>query len=269
MDDVNWKNIPAAYADSACDNILNALQRNNVKAALFAVGQNVDNPEGRSILDRWAKAGHLLGNHTWSHKNYHSVTPEWFEEDILKNEALLKSWPNYRRFFRFPLLKEGKTAAIRDAMRRFLAKHGYHNAAVTIDASDWYYDQRLRTHLAAVEQFRAPYLKHLWDRAHYYNDLSVKVLGRCVQHTILVHYNLINSLYLGDALTMFRQQGWDLISAEAAFRDPVFKRQPKTAPAGESLIWALAKETGRFETMLRYPGEDDVYEKPILDHLGL
>jgi hypothetical protein len=49
----------------------------------------------------------------------------------------------------------------------------------------------------------------------------------------------------------------------------VFTRQPDTAPAGESLIWALAKETGKFEDRLRYPGEDDVYEKPVLDRLGL
>jgi len=31
----------------------------------------------------------------------------------------------------------------------------------------------------------------------------------------------------------------------------------------------LAKETGKFESRLRYPGEDDVYEKPSLDRLGL
>ena len=40
-------------------------------------------------------------------------------------------------------------------------------------------------------------------------------------------------------------------------------------PAGESLVWALAKETGRFESELRYPGEDDVYENPKMDALGL
>jgi hypothetical protein len=60
-----------------------------------------------------------------------------------------------------------------------------------------------------------------------------------------------------------------VIGAEEAFADPVFRRQPDTVPAGESLIWALAKESGKFETRLRYPGEDDVYEKPLLDQLGL
>jgi len=41
--------------------------------------------------------------------------------------------------------------------------------------------------------------------------------------------------------------------------------RPDILPAGESLIWALAKETGKFEKELRYPGEDDVYESPKMD----
>lgn len=271
MDDAAWKAIPQPYAASASDGILAALPP---RSALFAIGQNVDNPEGRALLDRWAKAGHILCNHTWSHKGYNSVEPAWFEQDVLRNEALLESWPNFRKFFRFPALKEGKTAAMRDEMRRFLAEHGYRNGSVTIDASDWYYDQRLRSRLAAepafdVARYREPYLNHLWDRASFYNDLSVKVLGRSVRHTLLVHYNLINALFLADALTMFRKRGWDLIPAEAAFQDPVFQRQPQTLPAGESLVWALAKDTGRFDAILRYPGEDDIYEKPILDGLRL
>ena len=40
-------------------------------------------------------------------------------------------------------------------------------------------------------------------------------------------------------------------------------------PAGESLIWALAKESNKFDRSLRYPGEDGDYEKPKMDALGL
>src|SRR4051794_14726239 len=43
MDDVNWKSIPALYIETACDRILAAMP---AKAALFATGSNVDNPQG-------------------------------------------------------------------------------------------------------------------------------------------------------------------------------------------------------------------------------
>ena len=31
-------------------------------------------------------------------------------------------------------------------------------------------------------------------------------------------------------------------------------------PAGQSLVWSLAKADGSFEKLLRYPGEDGDYE---------
>ncbi len=36
--------------------------------------------------------------------------------------------------------------------------------------------------------------------------------------------------------------------------------EPDTLPAGESIVWAKAKERGIQN--LRYPGEDSVYEEP-------
>ena len=63
--------------------------------------------------------------------------------------------------------------------------------------------------------------------------------------------------------------GWEWTNADQAFDDPVFLREPQTLPAGESLVWALAAESGQFKDRLRYPGEDDVYEKPKMDALGL
>jgi peptidoglycan-N-acetylglucosamine deacetylase len=68
---------------------------------------------------------------------------------------------------------------------------------------------------------------------------------------------------------MLQEKGWKLINADEAFKDPIFKITPDTLPAGESLIWALAKQTGRYDNKLRYPGEDESYEKVPMDRLGL
>lgn len=68
---------------------------------------------------------------------------------------------------------------------------------------------------------------------------------------------------------MFKSKGWKLISASEAFTDPVFLLQPNIIPAGESIIWAVAKETRQYDHLLRYPGEDGSYEKEEMDRLGL
>jgi peptidoglycan-N-acetylglucosamine deacetylase len=273
MDDVRWQLLPEDVRGEAEDRLLAHLGK--TRAFLFAIGECVDNPHGSIILKRWSAAGHRIGNHTYSHQAlFGKITPEEFEADILRNEEVLRGYSGFRKWFRFPALKEGQTRELRDRFRAFLAQNGYRNGSVTIDASDWYYNQRLLARIEVdrsfdVTRYRQPYLDHIWDRAQFYDRLSREVLGRSVPHTLLIHYNLLNSLFLGDLLAMFRSKGWVVIDAEEAFSDEVFTRQPDTAPAGESLIWALAKETGRFEDRLRYPGEDDVYEKPVLDRLGL
>jgi peptidoglycan/xylan/chitin deacetylase (PgdA/CDA1 family) len=274
MDDLNWHAIPEAIRMDADQRLRAALERHEVKTVLFVIGENGDTPEGRAILDRWSKRGHMIGNHTWSHRWVDQMPEEQFGQDLLRCDAFVRQFPGFRPYFRFPALKEGATRERRDWMRAFLKANGYRNGAVTIDASDWYYDNRLRKCLEErpkfdVNLFREPYLAHLWDRATYYDRLARGVLGRSISHTILLHYNVLNSYFLSDAMDMFHKRGWQLVDAERAFQDEVFARQPDTAPAGESLVWALAKETGRYDSVLRYPGEDDVYEKPKLDALGL
>jgi peptidoglycan/xylan/chitin deacetylase (PgdA/CDA1 family) len=256
------------------DAILAALAGAKVKSVLFVAGKRVDSPAGLAAVAAWGKAGHIVANHSYSHHNLSAakVTVEDFEADVLRNEELLRKLPGFARLFRFPFLKEGDTAEKRDAFRAFLRLHHYRSGRPTIDASDWYYDERFRAWRAAhpgadPSPFRDAYVAHLWDRARYYDALAQKAVGRSVKHTLILHTNAVNAAFLPDVIRMFRDRGWKVIDAARAFRDPVFDAQPDVLPAGESLVWSLAKAKGLPD--LRYPGEDSAYEKPILDAAGL
>lgn len=144
---------------------------------------------------------------------------------------------------------------------------------VTIDTSQWATDERLRKRLkkepnADSTAYRDFYLEHVWERAVYYDELSKKVTGRPVSHTLLVHQNLVASLFLNDLLNMFEQKGWKLIGSEKAYQAPIFAALPDTLPAGESIIWSLAKESKKFDGILRYPAKDSRYEKDRIFKLG-
>ncbi|MBC8031059.1 MAG: polysaccharide deacetylase family protein [Pyrinomonadaceae bacterium] len=277
MDDFNWNRSVKLTPDERNKAILGALSSHGgLKAALFVAARNADNEKGKSLLREWDQASHMIANHSYSHMelNTGEVTTEKFTSDILKGETVLKDFPRFQKSFRFPYLKEGETAVKRDVVRKFLKQHGYRNGHVTIDASDWAVENRLSARLtkdpaADVKPYRDFYLSHMWERAVYYDELSKKALGRSVKHTILMHYNLLNALFLGDLLDMFQSKSWKLIDATEAFRDPVFSAEPKIVPAGESIIWAIAKETGKFDSLLRYPGEDAEYENARMDKLGL
>jgi peptidoglycan/xylan/chitin deacetylase (PgdA/CDA1 family) len=274
MDDFHWNNPVKLTAPERNQAILDALQANSIKAALFVVGRNIDNAEGKQLLSHWDKAGHLIGNHTYSHRNYNTSEIAEYQQDILRAETLLKEFPRFQKYFRFPMLKEGDTAAKRDGMRTFLSQHGYRVGHVSVDNSDWVIDQRLTARLkkdpaADLKPYRDFYLEHMWDRAVYYDSLAQQVLGRSVKHTVLMHFNLLNGLFLGDLIAMFKTKGWEPISAREAFTDPVFSAKPKVLPAGESIVWSLAKEKGTIAMSLRYPAEDGEIENARMDKLGL
>jgi peptidoglycan-N-acetylglucosamine deacetylase len=276
MDDFHWQNAVKLTAEERNNAILDTLRAHSHKAALFVIGRNIETDEGKQLLTPWDKAGHMIGNHTYSHRNFNApeTNVEEYQQDILRAEALLKEFPRFRKYFRFPMLKEGDTAAKRDAMRSFFAQHGYRNGHVTIDNSDWAIDQRLTARLrkapnADVKPYRDFYLDHIWARSQYYDSLAQRVLGRPVKHTVLIHFNLLNGLFLGDLLGMYKAKGWQLIDAEEAFSDPVFASKPKVVPAGESIVWSLAKEKGTIPKSLRYPAEDGAYENARMNKLGL
>ena len=276
MDDNSWGDAPLLDPKSRNDAILGALKARKLEAALFICGKRVDDEAGRALVATWDRAGHIIGNHSYSHLYYNSKKVDFaqFSEDLVRNEPIVAGHPRFRKLFRFPYLKEGNTVEKRDAMRRFLKERGYRNGHVSIDASDWYVDQRMRERLtkdlkADLAPYRTYYLEHVWERSSFYEELGRKVLGRSIPHTLLVHGNLLNALFLGDVLTMFRSKGWGLVDAEEAFEDRVYSSEPDIVPAGESLVWALAKATGKYEPILRYPAEDGEYEKPRMDALGL
>jgi len=274
LDDFNLFDTPTMTAGDRNRKILDALKAENLKAALFVAGRYVDSEQKRAYLKEWNDSDHIIGNHSFSHLYYPDTSFAEFSADLLRGEKIVKDFPRFKKLFRFPYLKEGDTAGKRDGMRAFLHEHEYHNGHVTIDASDWYVDGRLRQKLKQhpnidLAPYRNFYLAHLWERSVYYDHLAQRVTRRRVKHTLLLHHNLLNGLFLGDALRMFKARGWQLIDADIAFADPIFASVPETLPAGESLIWALAKQTGRFDKALRYPGEDGIYEKPKMDKMNL
>ena len=264
------------------DRMLSILTKQNIKAVLFVCGKRIDSADGANLIAEWDRAGHLIGNHSYSHLNFNEspnasnaggVTLAQFESDALKSEPLIRGYRNFRRMFRYPFFKEGDTAEKRDGMRSFLQEHGYRIGRATIDASDWAIDTRMAkkasTAHADLTGYRDFYLEHIWQRAQYYDSLASRLMLTPVRHTVLLHHNALNALFLGDLIAMFLNKGWTIVDAEYAYQDAIYDRQPKTLPAGESLLWALAKESGKFEKELRYPGEDDVYENPRMDVLKL
>jgi len=254
--------------------LLDNLDKAGVKAVFFVTGFNKTDEKGRFLLKSWDEQGHLIGNHTFDHPSYSrsSVSFEEFSNQVLRTDSIISQYDHYTKMFRFPYLKEGNTQEKVDKFREFLKENDYRIGHVTIDASDWYIASRLVKRMkedpdADLSVFRDFYLQHIFDRATFYENLAYELTGRHIKHTLLLHHNLTSALFVDDLAAMFRDKGWEVISAQEAYQDPIFGEV--TEYAGESLTWALAKDAGKYDDILRYPAEGSEYEKAAMDELGL
>ena len=251
--------------------ILSAMKEENIQAVFFVTGSNKLDEKGKYLLNSWETEGHKIANHTYTHPFFNSdkVTVADFEKELLQTDSVISLYDTYTKLFRFPYLKEGNTEEKIEGFRQVLKKHGYRNGYVTIDASDWFVNSELIKCLKKegmnsprIEKYKAFYVQHILERANYYEKLSFELNQRHIPHTLLLHHNLTSALFLRDLIRKFKEEGWEITDADQAFQDEIFNRVPDVNPAGESLIWSLAKETGKYEDELRYPAEDSRYEIP-------
>src|SRR5262249_52623043 len=106
--DFHWQNAGKQNAGERDQAVLVTVKSNRIRADLFVIGSNAESEEGKELLRAWDDAGHRIGNHTYSHRPLMSqMTAETYEKDILRAEEVLKNFKQFRRIFRYPLLKEG------------------------------------------------------------------------------------------------------------------------------------------------------------------
>lgn len=67
--------------------LLDGLKKREVKASFFVTGEHaLLHPD---IIERMAKEGHLIGNHTYSHMQLNAGNREEFKEELLKTNEII------------------------------------------------------------------------------------------------------------------------------------------------------------------------------------
>ncbi len=254
------------------ERILETFAKHKHKAAGFVTGRFVDSVFGDEIVQSWADAGHLIGNHTYTHMNSTDEPSEDIKADILKNHGLLSKYSTYEKIFRFPYLAEGGSVEKIADYRAFMKKQGFQNAAVTIDTVDWFTAGRIETRLKAddkadLEAYRNYYVTAVVTLAEHFQNLADRVGYTDVPHSMLMHHNVLNALFLDDVLAELKAQGWSLVDAKEAFEHPIYKLEPETPARSRSVLSVVAQEQGIKDT--GYPKAYYGFGKKTMDALGL
>lgn len=257
---ITFDDLPIARVDDRyermmlTDQILGALDEYHVKAAGFVIGNNIHG--NYELLESWLQAGHLLGNHTYSHPDLNDVPVKLYIQDIARGqeeiEDLLVKYKQKARYFRYPLLHYGNTYYKKKAVTDYLEEKDYTIAHVTVDNDEYVYNLQYEklaetAEPAKVQQLETEYIEHILEQIRDSEKLAKNLLGRHVNQILLLHANRLNARFLGDLLQAIVDEGYIFISLEKALTDTLYKmRDGYVGSKGLSILERIAKSDPDF-----------------------
>ncbi|MFA7227983.1 MAG: hypothetical protein WC061_03025, partial [Melioribacteraceae bacterium] len=101
----------------------------------------------------------------------------------------------------------------------------------------------------------------------YWESQSVSLLGRNINHILLVHANTLNADYFDKLCGMLRSAGYEFIALDEALKDEAYKSDDKfTGAGGISWLhrWAVTQKKER-----SFFGSEPLTPELILNYAGI
>lgn len=224
--------------------ILDALDRHHAPATGFVIGQHIDQISGsRAVLQEWRHRGYTIGNHTFTHPDFNTLTVAQEEEEILQAEntlgPLLGPGP---KFLRFPFNTTGETPEKHAAILTFLKQHGYEVATCTIDNEDYKFARAYSLILAkhdevSAAKLRQAYLDYTAIQIDFYSGLHQTLFGHEIPHVMLLHATRLNADTIEQILNIFEAKQYKFVTLATAQSDPAYAT-PDTYATKFGPMWA-------------------------------
>jgi peptidoglycan/xylan/chitin deacetylase (PgdA/CDA1 family) len=150
------------------------------------------------LVEKVLAAGHqVIGNHSWSHPNFHDISPVEQIVEVVKAEDAAKDTQN-PKLFRYPY---GNSSCETNV---YLHAHGYRIVGWHVDSCDWAYDKAGEVDVKealsceVLPQFRKDFVGHVVSAVRAHNG------GIILMHEI--HPNTLKKL--DDIITAILADGF-------------------------------------------------------------
>lgn len=110
--------------------VLDVLKKYQVRATFFLVGAQAEkHPE---MVKRIVREGHVIGNHSYSHKLFTKLSDDLFQSQVLQTQQTLKRLIGYS-----PRLLRPPYGEISESQLLWASEHGYRIVNWNVDSLDW------------------------------------------------------------------------------------------------------------------------------------
>lgn len=226
------------------DKLIEVLLKHKIQAVFFVNPERFRYDDRKDRIIQYAKAGHLIANHTYSHPDIKKIKVENYFDEISLADELLQEFPTYTKWFRFPYLREGETTEVRDQIRSHLRRSGYINGYVTVDNYDYFINDLVQAAISSghkVNLNRACRMLAdlMWDGIQFYDEVAKRHIGK-VKHVLLMHENDIEALCLDKLIDKLKRSGWRIIPPAEAYTDTRLAIEPNTLYLSQGRVAAIA-----------------------------
>ncbi|MFL0196731.1 polysaccharide deacetylase family protein [Clostridium sp. WILCCON 0269] len=114
--------------------VLKILKENDIKATFFLIGKNAG--ANKDLVKQEVKEGHVVANHTYSHKLGYREDPSAFVDDVNRCDLILKAilGRDYNlKLLRFPGGSFNTASLNMEPFKKAITEEGYHY----VDWNDW------------------------------------------------------------------------------------------------------------------------------------
>ena len=230
--------------------LIASFKRNHIPAIGFVIAKKLfidtmRNPFQVSLIEQWIDNGFDIGNHTYSHPDYNSVSQKEYTDDLLKGEAvtkeILERKGKHLKYFRHPYLHVGSTKFKADSLSNFLAEHGSVIAPVTIDTDDYFFAvaykrARMKGDTMLSQRIGQDYLEYMEKKILFNEYQSHALFSRNIRQILLVHASWLNAEYMDSLAALYTSHGYTFISMEKTLEDTLY-RTPVTAYGKGGISW--------------------------------
>jgi peptidoglycan/xylan/chitin deacetylase (PgdA/CDA1 family) len=228
----------SSYQQSLTDKIIASLNKNKIPAIGFVNEMKLYDKNNTAIswqiklLNQWVDNGLELGNHTYSHPDYNTLSFEAFSRDILKGELFTREILNRKgltlTYFRHPFLHMGNSKEKNDSLNIFLSDRGYTIAPVTIDNEDYlfalaYKRAKDNEDFDLMKKIGSDYIDYMESKLKYFEKQVYLLFGREINQILLLHANLLNADYLDSLAKMFLKNNYEFVTMEEALKDNAYQ----------------------------------------------
>ena len=230
--------------------LIASFTRNHIPTIGFVIVKKLFNDTLRSsfqvsLIEQWIDCGFDIGNHTYSHPDYNSVSLKEYTDDLLKGEVVIKEIlarkGRHLKYYRHPYLHVGSTKLKADSLSDFLKQHGSTIAPVTIDTDDYlfalaYKRARVKNDTALYKRIGQDYLAYMEKKILFYEQQAQVLFGQNIRQILLVHASWLNAEYMDSLALLYISRGYSFISMEKALEDSVYQT-PVTVYGKWGISW--------------------------------